>query len=157
MEAHLNSFTWSRHYSRLLTNGKFQWFIILNCHRYMKSFFVDFVIIPVLTLTHWDLVMLYGDREHSRPWLVAGWPHAISWTNVDLSPVMSHSIILRALSYDKEIWKYRSLFFFLNQIQIAEGPMKNKALMLTCPTGACFKIVPASQTFMGYKLGSISI
>ena len=53
-------------------------------------------------LTHCGLVTPYGDRDLGqlwlRQWLVA-WRHqAITWTNVDLSSVMSLGIHLRELS-----------------------------------------------------------
>ena len=55
-------------------------------------------------LTHWGLVTPYGvedlDQHWFRQWLVA-WRHqAITWTNVDLSPVRSCGIHLRTLSWE---------------------------------------------------------
>ena len=44
-------------------------------------------------LTHWGIVTLYGDMD-----LGQYWHQAITWTNVDLPPVKSNNIHLRAIS-----------------------------------------------------------
>ena len=58
----------------------------------------------IALVTHCGLVTPYGDKELCqhliRYWLVA-WRHqAITWTNVDLSSLRSHSIHLCALSLE---------------------------------------------------------
>ena len=53
-------------------------------------------------LTHWGLVMPFGDRDLGQHWLrqwLVTWRHqAITWTNIDLSSVRCSGIHLRAIS-----------------------------------------------------------
>ena len=53
-------------------------------------------------LPHWGLMTPYDGRDLGqhwlRWWLGAGWHHAITWTNVDLSSVKSYNNHLSAIS-----------------------------------------------------------
>ena len=55
-----------------------------------------------IDLTHWSLVMPYGDTELGRHWfrwwLGAWWHQAITWTNIDFSLVRLCGIHLKAIS-----------------------------------------------------------
>ena len=57
-----------------------------------------------LILTHWGLVMPYGDidlgQHWLRWWLVAWRQQAITWINVDLSSVRSSNILLMTISQE---------------------------------------------------------
>ena len=67
---------------------------VLSCHM---------VSLGHIQLTHWGLVMPYGNRDLGqhwlRCWLVAWWHQAITWTNVDLLTLRSYGIHPMALSW----------------------------------------------------------
>ena len=63
------------------------------------------ITLPLIStdLSHGSLVTPYGDiglgQHWLRWWLVAWWHQAITWTNVDLSSIMSAGIHLSAISH----------------------------------------------------------
>ena len=83
-------------------------------------------------LTHWGLVMPYGDRELCQHWLrqwLVAWRHqAITWTNIDLSSVRSCGVNVRTISQEipqlsiiKIGFKTTSLKFLLNLLGVNES------------------------------------
>ena len=86
--------------------GLLSWYPVLkssHCSSFEDQAPIEFIYRGPI-LTHCGLVAPYGNMELGQHWLrlwLVAWRHqAITWTNVDLSSVMSLGIHLRALSLD---------------------------------------------------------
>ena len=73
--------------------------VIFQTKRHQNELFVyGLAVIDVNGLTHWGLVMPFGDLDLGQHWFRWWLVAVITWTNVDLSSVRSSGIHLRAIS-----------------------------------------------------------